>query len=814
MKKDSKTTRFLTLLLALLLSTMPFVSSVRAAAAKETPAKATAKPSKLAALRQGASEEAMTTRPPVEMRWRDVASKTGKPATTLQPGEEDEDEQGLKLSDIDPETLRRLKEQPYHAPPSMPNSYQTSVDASVKGTPSEPAPLAPNLVTSFESIDNSNQLDSFLHRPPDCSMAAGANHVIAAVNSMYVIYNKSGSIVGQASFASFYNSVCSGCSPFDPRVIYDPLAARWIMLVVNGGPSTPGISNYLVAASQTSDPTGSWWLYSLSSLLTYPGTGESTWADFPQIGFDGIASGSGGAVYITSNQFTFGSSPAFRTATLSILPKSSLYAGTALSYWRTFDKLNADSSQAFALSPALTYGNPGAEFMLNTENSGSSVSLWKVIPTFPPTAVNWTLQSTNNIGAYSIPPDASQPGGCALMATNDNRLSTNTVWRNNKMYAAFVEGHNWGGGGGTVAAIRTVQINTSTNATEQNFTYGSDGTHYFFPAVVTDSSDNLAVVFARSSSTEFGNIRFTGRLPSDTVNTYQTSALLKAGTLCITGNRWGDYFAAAVDPADTTKMWLYGTWAKDVASVAQPWDWGTYIGQVQFSGACTYSVAPPSANIAAAGGPGSFSVTTQAGCPWTATTTDTWLHTTSSGNGNGTVNYTVDNNTGSARAGTITVQGQTHTVNQAAGTSGGGSNKVYDFDGDGKADVAVWRPTSGTWFIINSSNGSVTTVNWGTTGDVTVPADYDGDGKADVAVWRPSTGVWYIINSSNGSITSVSWGVSGDKPVPADYDGDGKADIAVWRPSAGRWFIINSSNGSVTQPVWGSSGDVPTPARP
>jgi FG-GAP-like repeat/Bacterial pre-peptidase C-terminal domain len=232
-------------------------------------------------------------------------------------------------------------------------------------------------------------------------------------------------------------------------------------------------------------------------------------------------------------------------------------------------------------------------------------------------------------------------------------------------------------------------------------------------------------------------------------------------------------------------------------------------------GGCTYSVAPTSANIAAAGGPGSFSVTTQAGCAWTASTADAWILITSgSGTGSGTVNYTGLANTGAARTGTITVQGQTHTVNQAAGGGGGGSsNKGFDFDGDGKADVAVWRPTSGTWFIINSSNGSVTTVNWGTTGDVTVPADYDGDGKTDIAVWRPSTGVWYIINSSNGSITSVSWGVSGDKPVPADYDGDGKADIAVWRPSAGRWFIINSSNGSVTMVNWGASGDVPIPIR-
>lgn len=120
-----------------------------------------------------------------------------------------------------------------------------------------------------------------------------------------------------------------------------------------------------------------------------------------------------------------------------------------------------------------------------------------------------------------------------------------------------------------------------------------------------------------------------------------------------------------------------------------------------------------------------------------------------------------------------------------------------DYTGDGKSDVAFFRPASGEWYVLRSEDFSFFALPFGTTGDVLVPADYDADGKADFAVFRPSSSTWFISQSSGAPTRIVQFGVTGDQPVVADYDADGKADIGIFRPAAGEaeWWIQRSTAG-------------------
>ncbi|MFH1037657.1 MAG: glycosyl hydrolase [PVC group bacterium] len=119
-----------------------------------------------------------------------------------------------------------------------------------------------------------------------------------------------------------------------------------------------------------------------------------------------------------------------------------------------------------------------------------------------------------------------------------------------------------------------------------------------------------------------------------------------------------------------------------------------------------------------------------------------------------------------------------------------------DYDGDGTADIAIFRGETGLWAV-----RGVTRSYFGDSGTTTAPGDYDGNGSAEIAVFRSSAGLWAV-----RGLTRAYFGRPGDQPVPGDYDGAGGADIAIFRSSGGLWTARG-----ITRAYFGSSLDTAVP---
>ncbi len=139
----------------------------------------------------------------------------------------------------------------------------------------------------------------------------------------------------------------------------------------------------------------------------------------------------------------------------------------------------------------------------------------------------------------------------------------------------------------------------------------------------------------------------------------------------------------------------------------------------------------------------------------------------------------------------------------------------FDFDGDRKTDVGIFRASGGSgsaeWWYRRSVDNQSIALPFGLSSDRPVPADYTGDGKTDIAFWRPSTGEWFILRSEDNSFFAFPFGANGDVPVPGNYDGDARTDPAVFRPAQATWFIQGSSSGTLIT-GFGAPTDTPIPS--
>jgi hypothetical protein len=435
----------------------------------------------------------------------------------------------------------------------------------------QPGTAAPTTAASFVTTPQTG------FTPPDCSLAVGSQDVLVAVNVDLAAYRKDGSLRFRwpSMTALFGSALPAGAGLFDPKLIYDHYAQRWVA-VVAARRSSPAGSWLMLAASQGPNPGGVWWVWALDA--TVDGSNPSgNWSDYPMVGFDTQA------IYITTNQFQMGGG--FSYAKMRILNKTEIYAGAALRWWDFWNLHDTDGSQSFTVQSAMhfrgTGGNPPAYFCNAVWPGGSHLTLWQLNDSL----ALWRggspalTRASVPCRSYALPPDAEQPTTATRLETNDARLLSGVfqyVGGVQRFWTAHTTKVTWSGESVARSGIQWYEIDVVSKSVVQQGVFGATGFYYFFPVVQTDIARNAHLCFTRSNDREFGSMRQTGRRSTDAPNTLQGSALLKAGQSAYTGGRWGDYFGHARDGGDAGLVWLCGEFA-DARNA-----WGTWVGSTRF----------------------------------------------------------------------------------------------------------------------------------------------------------------------------------------------------------------------------------------
>jgi hypothetical protein len=450
------------------------------------------------------------------------------------------------------------------------------------------------LNTSFAGPDfvtNPTYNGGYLFIPPDPIAAAGPNHVVSVVNCLIEWRPKTGAAGTVQSLQSFFAPLTPANSLFDPKVIYDQYAGRFLVValeVVDGAiPIASTSSRILLAVSQTSDPTAGWWFTAIDAKITLnfgpPVNGPlPLWADYPGIGLDDKA------VYITTNYFLFAATGYSYSAgsRLRIVDKGisgGFYSGGAASvnyqnpYALSTGSVNTTTqpAQMFGALPA----NMGTFLVAYSGLNDGSYRYAEVIGIENPLSPTPTFTAAQFIpmgtiaavdgGTYA---NAPQLGSASLVNTNDRR-ALQAIWRDNALWATFTVAPASGPDANQVTA-HWLKMDTTNVAgislADQGNAGGEDigpGTYTFFPSIAVNSCGTMALGFAASGPSVYPGAYYAGRLATDAPGALRASQTLHAGTdwyLRTFGsgrNRWGDYSGISVDPADGNGFWVFNEYA-------------------------------------------------------------------------------------------------------------------------------------------------------------------------------------------------------------------------------------------------------------
>jgi hypothetical protein len=461
--------------------------------------------------------------------------------------------------------------------------------------------------------DQANQSSGQYHIPPDCHGAAGPNHVLNVVNTSIEWFDKSGTQQNSQSLKSFFGPLNPVNDTFDPKVVYDQYADRFVVvtLEIQDTLNDPvNSSRILLAVSDDNNPAGTWYYHAINSLETFlnPNLGQvlGHWADYPGFAIDEEV------VYVICNMFTFGPTPTNGSVRFLWIVKKGLGTGGFYDGGTASDNIyspydSTAGSIATTTQPAHMFGagppNVGTFLVSYSGLTGGGNEFVQIIRIDNPASspsFHHQLVSVGDIDNTALGlPDAPQMGSAVEIETNDRR-ALNAVWRNNNLWmsATVLPGS---GPDAFQATAHWWQLNTTILNTialgDQGDAGGEDiapQTFTFFPSVMVDKDNNMCLGFSASGQSIFPGAYYAGRLDTDPPGTVQATQTLRAGIDFYDRrfggalNRWGDYSGIALDPSNETSFWIYNEYAKDRGTIlpqypTQDGRWATAWGDFSFS---------------------------------------------------------------------------------------------------------------------------------------------------------------------------------------------------------------------------------------
>jgi autotransporter-associated beta strand protein/T5SS/PEP-CTERM-associated repeat protein len=428
--------------------------------------------------------------------------------------------------------------------------------------------------------------------PPDTHGSVGINHFVQSVNGGFQMYNKDGTgYTYPANYISnhtFWTSKVgvatgvTGSNYTDPRVYYDPRSQRWfaVEITIGNGPNG-GNNRILIGRSDTSDPRGSW------HGLTVSAPASNQFMDFPTLAVD--ANG----VYVGTNNFGGSGS-----RSLVSVPLASFLANPATTMPTTFHNPSGSSNMGLTLHGVtdLTGGTVGATAAIVFGTGVSNTTLSRTIVDNPAGTATLTMPTSGNGGLITVLPAATsinaapQQGGPPL-DNGDNRIGSAIYRVGNLIYMSRAV-DSGDGTGRSVARWTVLSVNNATNAVtvvrEGTIDLGAS-THAFYPSIAANERGDFVLSFSRSSSFEYPSIWAVVGTTADHSNWSVGAPIrLQAGITFqditnITSNRWGDYSATTLDPADPGSFWVTNEYMHNVdppGSLTANQNWATQVVEV------------------------------------------------------------------------------------------------------------------------------------------------------------------------------------------------------------------------------------------